>query len=534
MDVDCSGTIELPEFEQALQRLGLGLLSEEIEALANSIDDNGDGIIQYNELVTAVAKILRQNSRRRLDGATKAASTGSRVVKSKRDENQRLSDMLVMKFVDMVRSQKKKSVVHFSEGIRRAFAAADIKKEGALSGNVFVRVVRNFGGLTVGRESEIAKIALGLQEKSSGLILYHEFLDAVSRRLRKTILREKMSDSNSVARTLIFTKDELTFFDNISKQILTILQRGNEAGSDEAGDNEAGSNEAGSNEAGSNEAGNNEAGLLLLPLDLITKVEEFLDPNVEDPSMQAEQFFYLLSAVGITLSSTALLMLYSVLRLDERSKNNPGGGLLDQRVNDARIAKMHAINEAKIISKFKVLHKQHLKQEFAVRVDNVKVRRVEKFRLRALNSILDRLEDGGAIELRFAAALDKIRAVLHGQEIMQIFELFDTDGDGEVSRAEFTQAVDLLGCDLTDDDVGVCFDMLDPSGDDGIDLNEFRYAWFNKGKMTRMIQNNDDGEEDESSVLFEKKLRKQATREMESLEQTYQDKASLILESVPR
>ena len=103
-----------------------------------------------------------------------------------------------------------------------------------------------------------------------------------------------------------------------------------------------------------------------------------------------------------------------------------------------------------------------------------------------------------------------------------------------MSRAEFTQAVDLLGCDLTDDDVGVCFDMLDPSGDDGIDLNEFRYAWFNKGKMTRMIEKNDDGEEDESSVLFEKKLRKQAIREMESLEQTYQDKASLIFESVPK
>lgn len=514
MDVDCSGTVELPEFEQALQRLGLGLLSEEIEALASSIDDNGDGIIQYNELVTAVAKILRQKSRRRLDGATKAASTASRVVKSKRDENQHVSDMLVMKFVDMVRSQKKKSVAHFNEGIRRAFAAADIKKEGVLSGNVFVRVVRDFGGLAVGRESEIAKIALGLQEKSGGLILYHEFLDAVSRRLRKTILREKMSDRSSVARTLVFTKEELTFFDDISKQILTILQHGNDAGSDEAE--------------------GNEAGLLLLPLDLITKVEEFLDPNVEVPSMKAEEFFYLLSTIGITLSSTALLILYSVLRLDERSKSNPDGGLLDQRVNDARIAKMHAINEAKIISKFKVLHKQHLKQEFAVRVDNVKVRRVEKFRLRALNSILDRLEDGGAIELRFAAALDKIRAVLHGQEIMQIFELFDTDGDGEVSRAEFTQAVDLLGCDLTDDDVGVCFDMLDPSGDDGIDLNEFRYAWFNKGKMTRMIEKNDDGEEDESSVLFEKKLRKQAIREMESLEQTYQDKASLIFESVPK
>jgi hypothetical protein len=76
--------------------------------------------------------------------------------------------------------------------------------------------------------------------------------------------------------------------------------------------------------------------------------------------------------------------------------------------------------------------------------------------------------------------------------------------------------------------------MLDPSGDDGIDLNEFRYAWFNKGKMTRTVHSNNKGEEDQSSVSFERKLRQQAAAELESLEQTYQDKASLIMESVPR
>jgi hypothetical protein len=72
--------------------------------------------------------------------------------------------------------------------------------------------------------------------------------------------------------------------------------------------------------------------------------------------------------------------------------------------------------------------------------------------------------------------------------------------------------------------------MLDPDNDGGINLNEFRYAWFNKGKVTRIIHNDDDGD-DQSSIFFEKRLRQKAVEELKSIEKTYQDRALLILNS---
>ena len=495
VDKDCSGTIEFNEFQQAMTRLGLGLVQDEITALANAIDDNGDGIISYHELVTSVSAIVRKKASRHLDNAqSHAATVASRHFH--KNSIQKTSDLLVTRFVELLLNQRK-SLTQCVEKLRRAFLEADEKKNGQIPGNVFVNVVRDSGI----DQNQIARIALGLlEDKVEGQIWYHEFLDSVSRKLRNHIRREKLK-AEKVARTLTFNNDELVFFSNISRQILKIVRSSD------------------------------------LSKDLVSKVEEFMDPKMNDPRLEQESFFHILSTVGITLSSAALLILYSVLRFDERNAIRMKG-ILDTSVSDARVAKMHAINEAKIISKFKVMHKSHVKQRFAVQVENVKERRVEKFRLRLMSRVLDRLEDGGAIEIRFQNALNKIRTTLRMAsdgddtlDIMQIFQLFDEDGDGEVSRDEFLMAVDMLGCDLSQDEADVCFSMLDPTGDGGIDLNEFRYAWFNKGKITRTIPNKDD-KDDISSVYYEKKLRQNAIEELEMIENSYSEKAKLILGSV--
>ena len=423
VDKDCNGTIELHEFESALNRLGLGLTRNEIVSLATAIDDNGDGMIQYQELITAISKIFRQDARRHLDQATHHSTIASRYTYENRnaddDTNNSKSETLVFKFVDILLNERT-SLVQFVEKLRRAFLEADQKRQGTVACKTFVCVVRT-SGIAMTRDSDIAKIALGLQnETEGGEILYHEFLDGVSRRLRKRIRREKIKQEN-VSRMLNFSDDELIFFRKISTRISEIVQASE------------------------------------MPSDVISKVEEFMDPKIDEPRMGVDQFFAMLSNIGVTLSSATLLTLYTVLHFDKRNTVHAGSRRKLELNDDKRVARMHAINEAKIISKFKVMHKMHVKQQYAAQVGQVKARRVDKFRLQVMNSVIERLNDGGAIETRFQAALDKIRAVLRMSsnepyDVMQIFTIFDTDGDGEVSREEFMAAVDLLGCDLTEDE----------------------------------------------------------------------------------
>lgn len=159
------------------------------------------------------------------------------------------------------------------------------------------------------------------------------------------------------------------------------------------------------------------------------------------------------------------------------------------------------------------------------------MRRIEQFRLRNMNNIIERLEDGNAIERRFESAIDKIRTSLrltnddNTIDIMKVFTLFDKDGNGDISRDEFKESIGLLGCELTTNEIDACFDMLDPDNSGGISLNEFRYAWFNHGKLTRSIQK-DNG--DESSVEYQKLLKKREIHELNKLEKMYSDQASLI------
>ena len=111
------------------------------------------------------------------------------------------------------------------------------------------------------------------------------------------------------------------------------------------------------------------------------------------------------------------------------------------------------------------------------------------------------------------------------EEIKEAFKVFDKDGNGDISRDEFKESIGLLGCELTTNEIDACFDMLDPDNSGGISLNEFRYAWFNHGKLTRSIQK-DNG--DESSVEYQKLLKKREIHELNKLEKMYSDQASLI------
>merc|ERR1712118_7071 len=54
MDTDKSGTLQHPEFIEALQRLHLGLSTKEIAQLFYAMDASGDGILQLSEFQEAI------------------------------------------------------------------------------------------------------------------------------------------------------------------------------------------------------------------------------------------------------------------------------------------------------------------------------------------------------------------------------------------------------------------------------------------------------------------------------------------------
>ena len=265
----------------------------------------------------------------------------------------------------------------------------------------------------------------------------------------------------------------------------------------------------------------------------LNQIEEFLDPTVKEPSMTTFSFFDMLERLNVTLKSDELLALWSGLGLNDRNASR-SGGIFDQRMDDARVAHLHAINDSKIISKFMVKHKQHIRQHFSTKIQKVKEKRVDDFRLQAMSRAIDRLEDGNRVEHRFVQVLEKIKrslrlASIDGADVLRIFTLFDEDGDGQISRREFTIAMDRLTVDLTREDMESCFAMLDPNGDDGIDINEFRYAWFNAGKMIRTM----DHTESESSVAYQAKLKQKEKDELARIENMYRKRQELILSARP-
>ena len=491
IDTDSSGTIELAEFSDALNRLGLGLLPKEIEELLNVLDDNKDGKVQYNELVASIYSVTQKHVRRHLERATHHTTTKSRNVGKRKTDHQNEQDrenVLVASFVQMMLNQQK-SILHSVEMLRRTFAEADENKTGQLSGTLFVTVIRD-ARIVEGRDSDAAKIALKLQNKQ-GEIAYHGFCDKVARKLQPFVRRERKKNQDTEEKQYC-TAEELLFFENIVQKIYTLLKTSS------------------------------------ISFETLSKVEEFQNYRMDSPRMDSLEYFSILSSSGITLSSSALLALYKVLRLDERNSKKTSGGALDCSAADARHIRMAAINEAKIVSKFKVLHKSHVVQSYLCQVETMKDQHLAQFRLDTMM-----MDDGDNAEQPLEKVLQKIRAAIRMSndagpfDVMEIFQLFDVDGNGKVSREEFTTALGLLGCDLMEDETISCFELLDPDGSNGIDLSEFRYAWFNHGKIRRRLNRTD-----ENAVVGQTaSLRQKQHEELMALERMYKEKASLIRSS---
>jgi Ca2+-binding EF-hand superfamily protein len=64
MDVDRSGTLNVKEFRNAIRQLQLGLTSKEIDQVMRRIDQNQDGVVDYQEFVGVLG--LNQGYNRRM------------------------------------------------------------------------------------------------------------------------------------------------------------------------------------------------------------------------------------------------------------------------------------------------------------------------------------------------------------------------------------------------------------------------------------------------------------------------------------
>ena len=80
--------------------------------------------------------------------------------------------------------------------------------------------------------------------------------------------------------------------------------------------------------------------------------------------------------------------------------------------------------------------------------------------------------DGGVpvqvpVEEQISRALRK-----QGAHVVEMFRIWDEDGDGEVSRDEFRKAMPVLGVHASRQDVNACFDRWDPDGSGALSLRE--------------------------------------------------------------
>jgi Ca2+-binding EF-hand superfamily protein len=494
VDRDGNGTLDRDEFQTAMHRLGLGLDDDTVDNLMRCIDDNDDGLIAYQELVTKICQIMRQSSRRHIEKASRSATTGA----AARQNTPRFPEVEMIRFTDLVLAwagDARRKLVKVSEGLRRMFSAADKDRNGAISGHNFVRVVLDYGLARDGvAQADVAKVALGIQEKETGSIFYHEFVDVMARRLKRHTRRQRGESTIDAARTALFQS-----VPRLEATVERVAQ----------------------------------AVAAKLSATQLNQVEEFLDPTVKEPTLTAPLFFDTLERLGVTLDSEELLALWNGLGLNERNASRTGG-MFDHKEDDARVARLHAVNDSKIISKFMVKHKHHIRQHYSTKIQKLKEKRVDNFRLRAMTRALDRLDDGGRVEHRFVLVLAKIKqslrlASIGGADVMRIFTLFDEDGDGQISRREFEIAMERLTVELTEEDMDSCFAMLDPNEDDGIDINEFRYAWFNAGKMLRTM----DHEDSDSSVAHQAKLRRNEKEELKNIETMYRAQQGLLMSARP-
>lgn len=66
------------------------------------------------------------------------------------------------------------------------------------------------------------------------------------------------------------------------------------------------------------------------------------------------------------------------------------------------------------------------------------------------------------------------------EEMREIFEHFDGDGDGLLIRSEFKRLMDALSADMLDDELDVGFDLIDADDNGEISFDEFAIWWRNQ------------------------------------------------------
>ena len=80
---------------------------------------------------------------------------------------------------------------------------------------------------------------------------------------------------------------------------------------------------------------------------------------------------------------------------------------------------------------------------------------------------------------------EQIVASQHNMEA--VFNSIDTDRSGSITREEFVGALQAMEVNLSEKELNVLFCHLDPSSDNRITLNEFRYMYFNRRRITHVM-----------------------------------------------
>lgn len=65
-------------------------------------------------------------------------------------------------------------------------------------------------------------------------------------------------------------------------------------------------------------------------------------------------------------------------------------------------------------------------------------------------------------------------------EALEVFKVFDIDGDGFIDCHELKQALISLGENVTEEDLKALFRAADKNGDNRIDLEEFKVLFFER------------------------------------------------------
>ena len=80
----------------------------------------------------------------------------------------------------------------------------------------------------------------------------------------------------------------------------------------------------------------------------------------------------------------------------------------------------------------------------------------------------DVVQEAHDVQARLFAALAQ-----SSDNVVELFQQWDTDGDGKVDKAEFFRALPKLGLQATDEAAGSLFDTFDADGSGTIELREF-------------------------------------------------------------